>query len=145
MKQMPHIHKFMTAMPHTIGRDIPIKKALETMRLYGIRHLPVLEQGELVGIITDRDVKLAASFKGADDLSVDDVMTPEPFAVVPEAALDQVVAEMAERKYGCAVVCQENGKVVGVFTATDGLRVFGEILKTTFKNDPIDSKVRAHS
>lgn len=144
MKQMPHIHKFMTAMPHTTERQISIKKALELMRRYAIRHLPVLEGSELVGVITDRDVKLAASFKGADEMTVDDVMTPDPFAVIPEAPLDQVVQEMAERKYGCAIVRQNNGKVVGLFTATDALRVFSDVLKTSYKNNPLDSHVRTH-
>jgi CBS domain-containing protein len=40
---------------------------------------------------------------------------------------------MAEHRYGCAVVKQDNGKVVGIFTATDGLRVLGQILETRFK------------
>jgi CBS domain-containing protein len=40
---------------------------------------------------------------------------------------------MAEHKYGCVVVRQENGKVVGIFTATDGMRTLGEILQTRFK------------
>lgn len=143
MKQMPHIHKFMTAMPHTIGKGIPVRKAIEMMRLYGIRHLPVLEGSELVGIITDRDLKLAASFEGEGEMIVDDVMTSDPFSVLPEAPLDQVVQEMAEHKYGCAVVSQANGKVVGIFTATDGLRVFGESLKANYKSDPLDAKVRS--
>jgi len=143
MKTMPQVQKFMTPMPHTIGKEIPLKKALEIMRLHAVRHLPVLEDGELVGILTDRDLKLAASFKGANEMVVDDVMTPEPFAVLPDAPLDQVVLEMAEHKYGCAIVRQENGKVVGLLTATDGLRILGEVLGNTFKSDPLHSKVRS--
>ncbi len=130
MKQMPTIQKFMTAMPHTVGKDIPIKKALELMREHQIRHLPVQEAGKLVGVLTDRDLKLAASFEGAYKLAVDEVMTSDPYTVRPEAPLDQVVLEMAEHKYGCAIVQQENGKVVGIFTSIDALRVLGETLKT---------------
>src|SRR4051794_4206584 len=104
MKSVPQIQKYMTAMPHTIGKDIPIGKALEMMREYRIRHLPVQDGGELVGLITDRDVKLASSFQQSASLVAEDVMTPEPYTATPEAPLDQVVFEMAEHKYGCAVV-----------------------------------------
>jgi acetoin utilization protein AcuB len=133
MKQMPQIQKHMTSMPHTIGKDIPIKTALSMMREHRIRHLPVQDGGKLVGIITDRDVKLAASFKDTQDLLVEDVMSPDPFAVHPDVALDYVVLEMAEHKYGCAVVQQGNGKIVGIFTAVDALRVLGETLENFYK------------
>ena len=132
MKQMPQIQKFMTPMPQTIGRTIHIKKALSTMREFSIRHLPVQEGGRLVGVLTDRDLKLATSFGKVDELTVDDVMSSDPYTVKPEAPLDVVVLEMAEHKYGCAIVQQENGKVVGIFTAVDGLRVLGEQLESFY-------------
>lgn len=133
MKQIPKIEKYMTSMPHTIGRYIPLKTALELMRSHQIRHLPVQEGGKLVGILTDRDIKLASSFKTVGDLKVDDIMTPDPYSVRPEAPLDTVVAEMAEHKYGSAIVLQDNGKVVGIFTAVDGLRVLSEVLHQNYR------------
>lgn len=133
MKQMPQIQKFMTPMPHTIGKDIPIKTALNMMREHRIRHLPVQEGGKLVGMLTDRDVKLAASFKDAQELKVEDVMTPDPFTVSPEVTLDYVVLEMAEHKFGSAVIAQGNGKIVGIFTAVDALRVLGETLESFYQ------------
>lgn len=123
----------MTMMPHTVGRDIPIKTALGMMREFSIRHLPVQEGGKLVGILTDRDLKLAASFQGAANLTVEEVMTPDPFTVDPDSSLDRVVTEMAEHKYGCAIIQQSNGKLVGIFTASDALRVLAEILQENYK------------
>jgi len=133
MKQMPMIEKYMTAMPHTINAKLAVQEALDMMRTHRIRHLPVQHSGKLVGIVTDRDVKLATGFSDPSQFKVEDVMTPEPYTVAPKAALDRVVFEMAEHKYGCAVVLQENGKVVGIFTATDGLRVLGEVLDAHYK------------
>jgi acetoin utilization protein AcuB len=132
-KTMPKVSKFMTAMPHTIGNDIPVKKALEMMRTNNIRHLPVQAGGTLVGMISDRDIKLASSFQGAAELRVDDVMSPDPYTISPDAALDEVVATMAEHKYGSAVVQQDNSKVVGIFTAVDGLRVLADILRQNYR------------
>lgn len=105
MKQIPRIEKFMTAMPHSINPHLPIKTAVAMMRQYSVRHLPVQDGGQLVGVLSDRDVKL-----------------------------DAVVLEMAEHKFGCAVIQQQNGRVVGIFTAIDGLRTLGEILR--FKPSP---------
>ena len=133
MKAMPKIQKVMTAMPHTIGADITLKKAMEMMREFRIRHLPVQKAGQLVGVISDRDIKLARSFQGPGELLVDDVMSPDPYVIAPEAQLDEVVLEMAEHKYGCAIVQQPNGKVVGIFTDNDALRVLGETLRGNYK------------
>src|SRR5689334_8077385 len=104
MKAMPQIQKFMTTLPHTIGKDIPLKTALGLMREHRIRHLPVCESGKLVGVLTDRDLKLAASFTGSQELTVEEVMSPDPYTVTPEAPLDEVVLGMAEHKYGCAII-----------------------------------------
>lgn len=133
MKQMPKVEKVMTTMPHTIGKDIPLAKALDMMRIHRIRHLPVQEGGKLVGVLTDRDLKLATSFTGADELSVEDAMTPDPYSVPPQTPLDHVTGTMAEFKYGCAIIQQENGKVVGIFTATDALRFLTDDMKEHYR------------
>lgn len=133
MKLMPSIQKVMTAMPHTIGADISLKKAKAMMSELHIRHLPVLQGGKLVGVLTERDVNLASSLMGAADMKVDDVMMPMTYTVRPDAPLNRVVAEMAERKYGSAIVQQENGKVVGIFTAVDGLRCLADVLREHYR------------
>jgi acetoin utilization protein AcuB len=133
MKQMPQISKYMTPMPHTIGADIPLNTALNMMRDNRIRHLPVQDGGRLVGILTDRDIRMASGFAGGAELKVGDVMMPDPYTVAPETPTDRVVAEMAEHKYGSAVIQQKNGKIVGIFTAVDGLRILGETLNNFYK------------
>ncbi len=133
MKTIPKVQKYMTAIPETINKDISIKIAYEKMKEGNFRHLPVQSAGNLVGILTDRDIKLAMTFETTQDLTVEDVMTQDPYTVSPDDELDKIVLEMAEHKYGSAVVQQSNGKVVGIFTATDGLRVLGEILNQRFK------------
>ncbi|MBC7384709.1 MAG: CBS domain-containing protein [Cryobacterium sp.] len=147
MKQMPPVSKFMTPMPHTIAFDATILNALQIMSEHRIRHLPVLEGKTLVGVLSDRDVKLASSFSGAlgaEALTVGAVMSLDPFAVLPEASLDQVAADMAENKYGCAVVQQPNGKIVGIFTANDALGVLALELGAFFKQPLGDYGVKTH-
>lgn len=144
MKSMPQIQKFMTALPHTIGRDIPIDQALSMMREYRIRHLPVQDGGRLVGVLTDRDLKLATSFGDIDELLAGDVMTQDPYTVSPETPLDHVLKEMAEHKYGSVIVQQQNGKVVGIFTSTDCAHAFSGLLATFYKERP-ESEWRSRS
>ncbi len=119
----------MSAHPHTIGKDQPIGRAIEVMRDHRIRHLPVLEAGGLVGIVTERDLALVSAMKGVDpqSLPVAEAMTPEPYSVPPTAPLAEVVREMSRRKLGAAVV-MEGTTVVGIFTAVDGLRVLAGLL-----------------
>ena len=133
MKNMPTVSKYMTPMPHTIGGETSIKKAKELMREFRIRHLPVLMGGVVVGILSDRDIKLVSAFAGSAEVSVEDVMTPDPYVVHPDSALDQVALNMAEHKYGCALVQQQNGKLVGILTDNDALRVLGETLREHYK------------
>jgi acetoin utilization protein AcuB len=125
------IQKYMTAAPHSIGSDQTIAKASLLMNEHRIRHLPVLKGGHLVGILTDRDIKLVETFRDVDPtkVKVDEAMTEQPYSVNPEASLDQVVETMAENKYGSAVVLQ-NHKVVGIFTTVDACRVLCQLLRT---------------
>lgn len=133
MKSMPKIEKYMTPMPHTIGKEIAVQKALELMREYHIRHLPVLDGGKLCGILTDRDIKLANSFRDADRLTCEDVMSPETYVVLPDTPLDSVVKEMAAHKYGSALVQTSNHKIVGIFTTIDALMALDQVLNGNYK------------
>jgi len=128
-KPIPRIQKHMTTSPHSIGIDQTVAKAHAMMNEYKIRHLPVLEGGKLVGLLTDRDLRLVESFKDVDatKLKVEEAMSSVVFSVEPDAALDEVVGTMAERKYGSAVV-MHNGKVVGIFTTVDVCRALAELL-----------------
>jgi len=134
VKAIPTIQKYMTYVPKTIGCEQTIAQASEIMRKLHIRHLPVLKGGELVGVLTDRDVNLVLSFKDVDaqTLTVDEALTPEPYFTTPDAPLSDVVAMMAEKKYGCALIA-DNGNLVGIFTEVDAYRALAELLETRLK------------
>ena len=130
-KTIPHIKKYMTADVQTIGDEQPMAVAHRLMREQHIRHLPVLHQGKLVGVVSDRDLRLIETLQDVDPskVTVSEAMTPDPYVVGPEAALDEVVATMAAKKYGSAVI-RDNGKVVGIFTTVDACSAFAELLTT---------------
>ena len=99
----------------------------------GVRHLPVMNQGEIVGIISDRDIKLASGIEGidADKFPVIDVCAGNPYRVEPDTSLRDVANTMASKHYGSAIVVQ-NGKVVGIFTTVDACRALAEIIETRY-------------
>jgi acetoin utilization protein AcuB len=117
------IRDFMTALPHTIGRKQSLASAQEKMRLGGLRHLPVLDGGLLAGILSQRDAYFVETIAGVDAerVAVEEAMSVDVYAVAPDTSLLDVAAEMADHKYGCAVVTQGT-HVVGIFTVVDALR-----------------------
>ena len=131
MKSIPTVQMFMTYVPKTIGFDQSLEQAMDYMRKLHVRHLPVLKGGKLIGIVSDRDVNMALMFKDvqAQNITVEGALTPNPYFTTPDAPLNEVAHRMCENKYGCALV-MDNGKLVGIFTAVDGMRALSELLKT---------------
>ena len=135
MKAIPSVQKYMTVLPHTIGADQTLSKADKMMADLKVRHLPVLNGGKLVGILTDRDVRLVESFRDVDPekVTVDEAYTPDPYITSPGAPLSQVCAEMAAHKFGCALVV-DNNKLVGIFTWVDALKAMDHLMETRLKH-----------
>lgn len=119
----PTIAQFMTSSVHTIGTDQSLARAHEMMNKYRIRHLPVLDGGELVGIVSQRDLYFVETLgdTAPADIRVEEAMTTDVFVTSREARLVDVVGTMIKRKLGCAIVTRA-GNVVGVFSAIDGLK-----------------------
>ena len=129
-KAIPSIQNYMTSSPHTVGTDQTLAHAHALLRQHKIRHLPVLRGGDLVGMLTERDLALVEALKDVDasEVLVEEAMSTGVYAVAPDAPLDQVVSEMAAKKYGSAVVVQNN-RVVGIFTNVDLCSAFVELLR----------------
>ncbi len=128
-KSIPTVMNYMTVMPHSIGSDQTIDVAHKMMKEHDIRHLPVLTGGQITGVISDRDLKLAMSIKGVDatKTTVEEILTTDVFLVKPESKLDSVVKTMAEKKIGSVLVVDHH-RLIGVFTTTDALKALHELL-----------------
>lgn len=120
MKKAIAIRQYMTPAPHSVGAEQSLVHAATVMEKHGIRHLPVLHGGKLVGILSDRDLRIFEAMRDVKPelVTVSDAMTSSVYAVSPGTPLHEVVRAMAEHKYGSAVV-MEHDKVVGIFTTVD--------------------------
>src|SRR6266487_4324746 len=98
---IPTIRKFMTANPHTIGQEQPLAVAHRMMRENHVRHLPVLEGGKLVGVLSQRDLHLIETLRDVDQATttVEEAMTMEVYVTAPNTPLDEAARLMAEHKY----------------------------------------------
>jgi len=125
----------MTPFPYSVEVDDPLLRARELMRQHEVRHLPVLRNHQLVGVLTDRDLRRAMDpdlgLPPKEELFVRDVYLPGPFVVDSACPLDEVLDHMASNHIGSALVTKQ-GRLAGIFTATDACRVYCDHLRKLF-------------
>lgn len=131
------VEDLMTRSPLTVEVSKSLADAKRLMKRWGVRHLPVMDDGTLVGLISDRDVKLieAHSNSKAADIALAEAMSRAPWTVAPSTPLEVAVRHMARHKLGSSVVL-ENEKVVGIFTSNDGLRALATVLANARASAP---------
>jgi len=133
---MPPISRYMTRQPWTIERSATLTAAHQLMRRHAIRHLPVMDAGKLVGIVSERDLHLIETLPDSDpdEVTVDDAMTETVYVAAPTDAVAEVVDQMAAGKLGSVVVMQDQ-RVEGIFTSIDALQVLSHVLRRTVDPD----------
>jgi CBS domain-containing protein len=126
------IRDIMVKEVFTLGRNDTLDLADDMMTLDRIRHLPVLEDGRVVGVVSQRDLfrsALAAALGYGEKaqktllrtIRVKEVMSEPAITVSPETAVKEAAHLMLERKIGCLPVV-EGDALVGIVTETDLLR-----------------------
>jgi CBS domain-containing protein len=115
----------MTKAPLTVGPEEAIELAEALMRRARVRHLPVVQQGRLVGLVTERDISGAQSRapKTVRDVMVTDVLTTHTSVPLRRAA-----RQLFERKFGCLPVVDDQRAVIGILTESDFIRFAAEMV-----------------
>ncbi|MCM3877476.1 MAG: CBS and ACT domain-containing protein [Thermoanaerobaculia bacterium] len=116
------VRDIMKSPAVAIGGDTTLQDAYAAMREKGIRHLPVLDEGRLVGVITDRDLRLATSALSPSPFPpgslVSAVMSREPVTADAADAVEDAARIMRERKIGCLPIL-DDGRLIGIITGLD--------------------------
>lgn len=116
------VREIMTPAPRVVDGTEDTRTARALMEQYGIRHLPVMHHGKLVGILSEREVKAALAFlehaAGEIGPPAIAICSRDVLAVAPDDPIEEVAMRMANQKAGSAVVV-EGDKLVGLVTTTD--------------------------
>lgn len=122
------IKNFMTQDPITIDSTASLEEALTLMENTGVRHLPVLKDKCLAGVISDRDLARALSQATSRKIrEVGEIMSPSPFTVAPEEDMKKVLQIMASNKLGSVVIKTHGERISGIFTTTDAVSLLAKV------------------
>ncbi len=132
----------------TASPDDKLELAFQLMVANGVRHLPVVDEEKLVGILSDRDLKgaLILSRNGTSKrdvyfippgVSVGEVMTADPVTITPETDVEEAARIMYHRKIGALPVVDEE-RLVGIITEADILGIFIELMGVIESSSRID-------
>lgn len=129
--QLIHIKvdEYATPCRVTATKDTHYEKLVELMDKENIRHIPIVENGKPVGIISDRDLRILKNIEWANQIKASDIMTENPETVITGTCLDKVAFKMSQLKIGSTLVVNSHGEIKGIFTVTDALNALIEILR----------------
>lgn len=123
------IDEFASPILSFATEDMTIEEMTTLMEDNRFRHLPVLKEEKPVGIISAREIKLLKNLDKHFDLRASDIMTEYPYCVPQKTSIEVVAYEMSNKKIGSALVVDDAGKVVSIFTSIDGLNALVEIVR----------------
>jgi acetoin utilization protein AcuB len=132
------ISKYMTTKLITATPEMTVKDAFLSMHSHRVRHLPVVEDDQLVGIISDRDLRRpkwvdaledwTTYYQINDEITVRDVMTTHPQVVRTYERIRKAVKIFREQRYGALPVVNKQGELVGILSAHDLLGALEELI-----------------
>lgn len=121
------VESWMVKDLFSIGYDAGIRDALVAMKKHSVRHLPVVENGLFLGLVTLGDLKQAIIASMIEQLKVSDVMIREPYTITRETSLEKAAQIIYEKRIGCLPVVEDE-KIVGILTVNDILKAFIDIM-----------------
>lgn len=126
--------------PITIDRGALLQEAVELMKRHNIRHLPVTEDNELVGFVTESDLRQFSFPSMVEDIPVHQVMVTNPITVDCNIGIDVAAKIIHDNKIGGLPVL-DKGRLIGVITASDVLSAFIEVMGVLHSSTRLDLRI----
>jgi CBS domain-containing protein len=123
------VSRFMTKSPKTVTPATALSDARDTMAKEQIRHLPVVDEKRVVGVVSARDILVVEDLRvfASYDTTVGAAMAAEPISVPSDTPIGHVVKTMAKEDIGCVLIV-DDGKLVGIFTDVDAVKLLSRAL-----------------
>ncbi|HSE83362.1 MAG TPA: CBS domain-containing protein [Thermodesulfobacteriota bacterium] len=118
------VKNFMTRNPLTVAPEEDVVATFNLLKKQGFRQFPVIKDKELVGIVTDRDLRSNLR----DDLTVSDIMSPNPVTVLEDSKLVEAALIIRDRKFNALPVVSKSGELVGIITTTDIIKSLVDVI-----------------
>jgi len=135
------VRHWMSSDLVTIGKDASIQEAMALMKRESVRHLPVVDkQMNLIGWITDADLRGVLIASMLEELTLEDVMIRKPFVIHPEMPLEEAARILLDNRIGGLPIVTD-GKLVGIITVADILSAFITFLGLLTESTRVDIKV----
>lgn len=121
----------MTVDPQTAAPTTPLRQIVGMMKQEGCRQLPIVDEGQLIGMVTDRDIRLVMNSpivlhnrwqdeELLDKVTAEEIMTPNPITIASDMPANRAAEMLSTYKFGALPVV-DNGVLVGIITITDFL------------------------
>jgi len=131
------VRDIMATEVTTLGRNDSLQLAKDIMTLGRVRHFPVIDDGKVVGVVSQRDLYKAslgsvmkygekAQRAFLEEIVVKEIMSDPPITIAPHASVQEAARLMMEKKIGCLPVL-EGAQLVGIVTETDMLKLVAEM------------------
>lgn len=126
----------MTYDPYTVGPTADVKDTFNLLKTHHIHQVPVVEDGMVIGIVTDRDLRLGIY---RDDITVRDIMTPHPVTIFEDVKIEVAAQIILNRHFNAIPVVNAEGRLTGIITTHDILESL--INMVGVKEEPVKVEV----
>lgn len=125
------VEEFTTPDPITAQESTDLHELSDLMKNNNIRHVPIVRSGRVIGMVSDRDIRVVSSLTSNQKMLVQarDIMVRNPVTVDSQMSLDDVALKMSRKKIGSVIVNDENDQFYGIFTSLDALNALIEIVR----------------
>lgn len=131
------VSEWMVRDPVTVTPETEVREAIELMRRHSIRHLPVVERGRFVGLVTASGLRELILPSMVEAIRLRDAMIADPIAIGPDTHIDTAARIIYQRKVGGLPVV-EGEKLLGIITVSDILKAFIDIMGVLQSSSRLD-------
>jgi acetoin utilization protein AcuB len=122
------VDEYTSSSPITVDLNANLEDAHKLMTKNGIRHLPVMDAGKVVGIVSERDLMANYGKAWSDLMRVRNIMNTSILVARQNDDLGEVAFRLSKEKKGSAIILDDNDDLYGIFTTTDALNALVELL-----------------